>query len=155
MTNEGRDKGKIFYITEMPASQAERWAMRAILALAKSGVDLPEDIASLGMGGLAAVGVRALAGLRYEDAGPLLDEMMSCVQYTPDPAKRHFHRPLIENGTEGDDIEEVITRVELRREVLELHMGFSLPGARSNSVQTPASAGSSPVIPTSHAHRAR
>ena len=33
---EGRDQGKTFKITEMPALKAEKWATRAFLALAAS-----------------------------------------------------------------------------------------------------------------------
>ena len=36
-----RDAGKRFLIVEMPATKAEKWAMRAILALMRGNVDLP------------------------------------------------------------------------------------------------------------------
>lgn len=121
---DGRDKGRVYKITEMSASQAEMWAARLLLAMAKSGVDLPSDIASAGMAGVAAAGVRALAGIDYADAKPLLDEMMGCVSYVPEPSVPSRVRGLIE-----DDIEEVATRVRLRMEVFKLHTGFSLPGA--------------------------
>src|SRR6185312_7551249 len=60
VTSEGRDKGKQFIITEMPALRAERWAFRALLALAHSGVQLPEGAADGGMAVLASAGLQAL-----------------------------------------------------------------------------------------------
>ena len=42
VTEEGRDQGKVFVRTEMPASRAESWAMRALLALMAGGVEVPE-----------------------------------------------------------------------------------------------------------------
>lgn len=35
----GRDAGKTFLIREMPVIQADRWAQRALFAMAKSGMD--------------------------------------------------------------------------------------------------------------------
>ena len=64
---DGRDKGKIFVITEMPALQAERWAMRALLALMRSNPELPEGTELSGMAGLASAGLKALASIRWED----------------------------------------------------------------------------------------
>ena len=45
----GRDAGKSFTLTEMPADQAERWAIRALLALAGAGVDRPDGAADAGV----------------------------------------------------------------------------------------------------------
>ena len=128
---EGRDYGKVFQLREMPAMQAERWAMRALLALAKSGVEIPENIANAGLAGVAALGLKAFGGLDFADAEPLLTEMMSCVQIIPDPAKPQIVRFLVD-----DDIEEVPTLLKLRAEVFSLHTGFSLPAAASKSTST-------------------
>lgn len=119
VTDKGRDVGKIFVITEMPASRAESWAVRAILALMAGGVDLPEGFDRMGMAGMAEVGIKALSGLKWEVAEPLLAEMWECVQIQPDATKGHLVRPLIE-----EDIEEVATRIKLRAEVWKLHTGF-------------------------------
>lgn len=126
--DSGRDNGKVFRITEMPAMKAEKWAMRALLAVGKSGVDIPDNVAGGGVAGLAAVGLKALMSIPWELAEPLLDEMMQCIQYLPDPNAPERVRPLID-----DDIEEVKTRLTLRNEVFQLHTGFSLPGASSKS----------------------
>lgn len=121
--DEGRDKGKVFILTELPASRAEKWAMRAILALQKSGAELPDDISQAGMAGVAVVGLQALGNLNFYDAETLLDEMFECISYQPDPKIPGVVRPLIE-----DDIEEVKTRIRLRAEVFQLHVNFSIAG---------------------------
>lgn len=121
----GRDQGKLFRLTEMPATQAEKWAAKAFLALAKSGVDIPDNIASAGLAGVAAMGVKAFGGMSFADAEPLMDEMMRCVQRVVDPSNPTFARALIE-----DDIEEVQTRLKIRMELFKLHVDFSMGVAR-------------------------
>lgn len=123
---DGRDKGKCFVITEMSAAQAERWAMRALLALMRTNPELPEGSELTGMAGLAQHGLRALSGIRWEDAEPLMDEMMGCVRIMPDVSRPSVVRPLIE-----EDIEEVATRIELRRQVWKLHTDFFISAAQS------------------------
>jgi hypothetical protein len=130
---EGRDKGKTFLITEMPAMQAEKWAARALLALGRAGVEVPEDAVAAGVAGIMSASFASLAKMPFADAEPLLDEMMLCVQLVPDPTKtdamtqRPIARALI-----GEDIEEVPTLLKLRAEVAELHLGFSVTGALSS-----------------------
>ena len=119
VTDENRDQGKVFVLTELPAARAESWAMRAILALMEGGVELPVGFERMGMAGIAELGIRALSHLRWEVAEPLLAEMWDCVQIMPDPAKPHVIRPLIES-----DIEEVMTRIKIRAEVWKLHTDF-------------------------------
>jgi hypothetical protein len=124
--DEGRDKGKTFVLTEMPASRAESWAMRAILALMGGNPDIPEGFEAMGMAGMAEVGLRALGGLKWETAEPLMAEMWACVQIMPDPTRPHVVRALIE-----EDIEEISTRIKLRAEVFKLHVGFLKAAAPS------------------------
>jgi hypothetical protein len=116
ITDEGRDKGKVFVLTEMSAAQAESWAMKALLGLIGSNAEMPENFS---MASLAEYGLKSLMGLKWETAEPLLSEMFSCVQIMPDATKAHIIRPLIES-----DIEEIMTRVKLRAEVWKLHTGF-------------------------------
>lgn len=125
---DGRDKGKRFLITEMPAMKAERWAYRALLALAHSGADLGEGALAGGMGAVAQAGFRALQKLNFEDARPLLDEMWDCVQVIPDPKNPEFLRPLVMNEMEGDDIEELETLWMIRERVFRLHTDFFTRG---------------------------
>ena len=126
---ENRDKGKNFLLTEMSAVQAEKWAARALLALLKSGIELPENAASAGLAGVAAVGIKAFGAIPWDLAEPLLDEMMSCVRFIP-PAKNVEPMLLL-----PDMIEEVTTLLAIRKELLELHLGFSL-AAKLSTLQT-------------------
>jgi len=132
ITAEGRDKGKTFWLTEMGAVPAEKWADRALLAFAKSGRnEMPEDIQAGGAAGLMAIGIRAITTVDFADAEPLMDEMLSCVLFVPDPqktdqmTKQPITRPVIWEG-DAADIEEVGTILKLRSEVIELHLGFSI-----------------------------
>ena len=115
----GRDTGKVFFIKEMSASAAEWWAIRAGLAMAKNGVSLPDNFSDMGMAGMAKVGLEMVAKIPPDDARPLLDELMKCVQAVPNPGDQSVVRNLIE-----DDTEEVITRLKLRAEVFKLHVDF-------------------------------
>ena len=118
IADAGRDQGKRFLLMEMPARPAEKWATRAFLALARSGVDIPEDIANSGWAGIAIQSLKTIAGVQFAEAEPLMDEMFKCIQFVPDTG---IPRPLIDTGTDGDDIEEIMTRMKLRWEVVTLH----------------------------------
>ena len=126
VAEDGRDNGKQFLLTEMSASQAENWAFKVILAVGNAGIEIPENLASQGMAGLMAIGYMNLLKIPFEAAKPLLDEMMTCVQIIPSASIR---RHLIE-----EDIEEVTTRLHLRKAVWDLHMDFFLGESRSTSV---------------------
>lgn len=121
----GRDAGKQFHITEMSATQAENWAIKLILSIGSSGIEIPDNLAAQGMAGLLAVGYLNILKIPFEDARPLLDEMMECVQAVPSHNVKRF---LIE-----DDIEEVKTRLSLRKAVWDLHMDFFLEENKSIS----------------------
>jgi hypothetical protein len=133
----GRDFGKVFQLTEMPAAKAEKWAARAFLALARNGVDIPDNIAEAGLAGIAMLGIKAFGSMNFADAEPLLDEMFQCIAIIPDPAKPQVVRALID-----DDIEEIATRLRLRKEVFSLHVDFSKLVAPliSNSAQATGAA---------------
>lgn len=115
-----RDNGKTFRITEMSAKQAEKWADRAFLAIARSGLDVPRNLE--GMAGIYQL-AQLVGHLRFPELEPLMDELMACVQYVGD---RGLVRALMDHGDENDDIEEVATRHLLRQEVIDLHVNFSL-----------------------------
>lgn len=131
VTTEGRDKGKSFLITEQPADIAERWATRAFIQLANAGAKLPEGVLDDGMSGLAATlpglivqGVRSLAGLTYNsEVETLLAEMMTCVQFVP-PGAGIPPQPLFSGS--ASQLEEIGTRLQLRMEVVKLHLNPSL-----------------------------
>lgn len=138
ITAEGRDQNKVFLLREMPAMKAEKWAMRALAAMVQSGVEIPDEIVSAGLQGVAALGLRALFGVPFDVLSPLLDELLECVTIQPDPSKPAIQRPLIE-----DDIEEVSTLIYLRAEAYSLHVNFSRPAAKSNLTSATGEAGSS------------
>ena len=110
----GRDHGKTFVLTEMSAAAAEAWAIKALLALARAGVEIPDE--TTGMAGLAVAGLKALQSLDYAAVKPLLDEMFTCVQYQ--------HRPGHPPQEADPNIEEVGTRLTLRKALFRLHTGF-------------------------------
>lgn len=119
----GRDVGKCFLITEMPAAKAEKWGLRMFLALKGSDSQIPLEVRSLGMVGVAIVGINTFlrADVKFEDLEPLLDEMFTCVQAIPDVSTPNHTRPLLEG-----EVEEVATRAWLRSQIVELHTGFSI-----------------------------
>ena len=123
ITRDGRDKGKTFTLTEMPAIQGDRWARRCLMAMVESGVDIPEEIRSMGMAGVAAMGFKALLTIKFEVAEILMAELLEGVRFVPDPKKAEVIRPLIE-----DDVEEIMTYSTLRMEMFELCTGFSIAG---------------------------
>lgn len=116
---KGRDAGKVFYIREMSATQAEWWAIRAGMAMARSGVELPNNFADMGIAAMAGTGLKMVSQIPPAEAKPLLDELMECVQCVPDAASQNVKRRLID-----DDIEEIATRLKLRAEVFKLHVDF-------------------------------
>lgn len=128
VTDTGRDNGKTYVLTEMSADKAEKWAMRALLAMVNSGYDVPQSALSGGFGGLVEVGFKGLFSIRWDLLEPLMDEMMQCVQFMPNRATPHVIRPLFDG-----DIEEVLTLPKLRWEILKLHADFLEPVARSVS----------------------
>ncbi len=135
-TAEGRDKGKAFLITEMPSDQAERWALRAAFALVNGKVDVPDSVLNAGLAGIASMAhimvwtLRSLQGIRHADVDDLLDELMGCVQFVPFGVASSTPVPLL-NGP-GGQIEEVLTRLQLKVQAFQVHVDFSLADALSN-----------------------
>lgn len=117
---QNRDVGKVFEITEMSSDKAERWAMRALLALTNTGVEIPQGIEGAGMAGIAHIGFQMFGLLDFDVVEPLLAEMMTCINIQVGTVSRPINDDF-------GDIEEVATRLKLRRAWFELHTGFSLP----------------------------
>lgn len=116
---KGRDLGKVFFIREMSATQAEWWAIRAGMAMARSGTEMPDNFADMGIAAMAGTGLKMVSQIPAAEAKPLLDELMECVQCVPDASNQSIKRKLID-----DDIEEIATRLKLRMEVFKLHVDF-------------------------------
>ena len=150
ITTPGRDFGKRFVITEMSAWAWDEWQSRALFAISKGGGAVPDDFTEQGLAGLLAFGLQALTSVSFEEARPLMAELMACVARCPDDARPDFARP---GGVLDSDFEEAKTIQFLRREALELHLGFSIADewlkyqtalsalrATSSSPNTPTSA---------------
>ncbi len=132
VTEEGRDKGKVFLITEMPARFGHKWATRAMFSVMNSGVEVPENILTAGMAGFAMLGLQSMALVPFEMAEPLMDELLACVEFIPDPEKPHVKRRLFES-----DIEEILTIFKLQKEALNLHVEPFTNGVKSILALTP------------------
>jgi hypothetical protein len=139
--DEGRDKDKVFVLTEMSSEQAEAWAIRALAGLAKAGVNIPEDWRNMAIPVIASMTLQAFAGIPFFEAEPLLAEMMGCVKIQPSP---NVVRDLID-----DDIEEVMTRLRLKKDVFELNFGFFASAVRSILTSATRRAGGSKSTKTS------
>ncbi|MBI1213621.1 MAG: hypothetical protein GC190_19355 [Alphaproteobacteria bacterium] len=138
VTAENRDKDKTFLLIEWPASVTEEWGMRALMAVAQSGVQLPEGVMGSGVAGVAALGLQAVMRVNSAEIVQLVNELMSCVMALPSgEAKPDLARPLIE-----EDIEEVTTRLILKGQVFELLTGFSVADDTSKVLSAIRSLGS-------------
>lgn len=135
VTKENRDKGKSFVITEMSAVQGHEWATKALFAMLNSGADMPDEMAAMGLAGLAVMGMGALTQIPHAVAKPLLDELLTCVQIEQEKVTRK---------TVPEDFEEIMTIFDLQREVLTMHLapfGFGARPASPSAPTTPSRAG--------------
>lgn len=119
--DSGRDAGKSFRITEMPILQADKWAQRAIFAIARAGVDTSSINMNGGMLEMARLALDVVGKIDPEVGGDLLDELLSCVQIIPTGG---VPRSLVIDS----DIEDIKTLFVLRKEVLALHIDFLKSG---------------------------
>lgn len=152
---QGRDKGKIFKLTEMDCAKAEELALRVTFLLERSGIELPPEVQGTGVLAVAAAGYKAFfQHCSYEDVKPILDEMWKCVQIVPPNGNRELAREPMPS-----DIEEVSTRLMLRKEVFKLHVDFSTGDEDSTSTSsqgtTPSPPQKSKIISTSRARSAQ
>jgi hypothetical protein len=140
----GRDAGKTFILTELPASQAEKWAARVWLGLARSGSSFrpTEEDAASGLAGVATAlvrqGVSLFSNMQWHDFEPLMDEMWQCVRIKD---VLPGGKPNVRQIYEDHDIEELATRLLLRMEVLKLHVDFFPAVSRLKSIWATVTAG--------------
>ena len=125
----GRDAGKTFIIELMKAVPTEKWAMRAIMAMIQSGMEIPDDVASMGLAGVASMGIKAIGGIRWDLAEPLLDEMLNCIK---------IKEPLITRKLTDEDLQEVSTILKLRMEAISFHWDFYGGGSPLTSQESEA-----------------
>ncbi len=124
---EGRDKGGVFVIKEMPAFQGNEWFARAMQMLVRSGVDLPPDVMQHGAMGFVTLSIGSIMGglgkAPWHDLKPMLDELLTCVQSYIPPGGTIA---LTDWRVMLTQIEEPTTFFQLYEEVLSLHLGFSV-----------------------------
>lgn len=124
--DDDRDRGKVFVLTEMDALAAWKWGIKALGAMVRHGAEIPDEITKMGIIGVLALGVFRIGYIPWPDLEPLLDELMTCVAFMPDPTRPDVTRKLFPG-----DIEEPTTYNRLAQEVFALHTGFFPGGDRS------------------------
>lgn len=128
IASEGRDKGKVFIINEMPARKFEKWALKALTAMGQAGLEIPENIQEMGGMGLAILGFKSLVKIKFDQAEELMDDMFQYFEIQPDPNNSNIKRPIIDS-----DIEEATTLLKLRAVWWEMQTGFQVAGKLSTS----------------------
>ena len=156
----GRDEGKIFILTEMPAEEGELWASRA-LELLDQAFSLvrardPSIVASAvaeaaaadkneadsdapvnkGMAGLAIKSRPFTLPTARALQDPSLDNLWDYIKFQP--KDRSAPPQTIFRDPEACQIQEWRTRLKLRMEFLDLHTGFFSPANPSASKGVPA-----------------
>lgn len=121
-SEKSRDHGKTFLITEMSEYDAEWWAIRALQGILGSNPDFDIDIFSAPLSRMAGFAFVGLAKIPSDQLKPLLDEMRACVSVLLPDGKTS--RALL-----AGDVEDIMTWMELRKEVFEVLTGFSVGGA--------------------------
>ena len=112
---KGRDAGKVFKITEMPAFQADRWATRALILLGKT---TKGGIMALGSMEMSDI-INSFSELDYEKAEPLLQELLECCSFIKDGTSIPLKKDMIDSI-----VEDWTTLFKLRIEALQLNIGF-------------------------------
>jgi hypothetical protein len=123
-----RDDGKVFWIREMYADQAERWCVQVLVLLAEAlRTEVPQhpSAAALADKGIDFSDTRVAKALM----DPSLDALWDCVTYEHKPGQPR--QPILLG--ENSQIEEISTRARLRMEVMQLHLNFSAADQPRNS----------------------
>ncbi|CQI88901.1 Uncharacterised protein [Yersinia rohdei] len=118
--DEGRDKGKEFIITEMSAWDAEELSEEIYRAMGHGEFNsLPADVVSMGVAGLATVGVSVLAAAPASVSRPISDRILSTVEIVITNEGKDITRSI-----KPIDFEEISTIRTLKDKVFELNFGF-------------------------------
>lgn len=131
VTIRDRETPLQFKIKEMPATRLESWLMRAVLLLAQGGLLETEETPDLEKAAeyLQNNLPRALAGMDYATAKPLLDELLACCSRVADSGVEMACTPETVDGY----VEDVTTLLKLRLEALKLNLGFLRAAGESGS----------------------
>ncbi|CQJ65533.1 hypothetical protein [Yersinia enterocolitica] len=118
--DEGRDKGKEFIITEMSAWDAEELSEEIYRAMGHGEFNsLPADVVSMGVAGLATVGISVLAAAPASVSRPISDRILSTVEIVITNEGKDITRSI-----KPIDFEEISTIRTLKDKVFELNFGF-------------------------------
>jgi len=111
-----------FVIKKMDEFKAESWMIRAGLVLGRELTTLGDftDTKSL---------IHALCKVSYEEARPLLDELLDCCYYK----SNKFEKRMTDSGARGL-IHSPMTLLKLRLESAKANFGFLLSGDLLNSL---------------------
>ena len=120
---EGRDKGKEFKITEMPATQADRWVTKTLCLFGHSGQSF-NVLAKMPLSGI----LDAFSKVDYEKAEPLLNELLACASFKKDGIFVAMKGSMVDSV-----VEDWTTIFRLRIEALKLVVGFLEQGGESES----------------------
>ena len=134
------DKELKFRIKQMPATKADQWITKAAILLSRGGAELPSGI-SQGLnspqamlqqsGGLQSL-LALIGGLNYEDAQPLLEDLLNCCTYLRPDGKTE---EMVSSSTLDGYISSQMTIFKLRLEALKLNWAF-FEGAVNSAFQT-------------------
>ena len=121
VTEEGRDKGKEFIITEMSAWDADTLSQDIFRAMGDSNyTGIPPDVIAMGCAGLATVGLSVLSASSPDVAHKLRDTLMSTVDIVVTHEGQRNQRKV--NGT--IDFEEVSTIRAVLDKVFQVNFDF-------------------------------
>lgn len=121
VTEEGRDKGKEFLITEMSAWDADSLAQDIFRAMGDSNYSsIPADVIAMGCAGLATVGLSVISASSPEVSRQLRDRLMSTVEIIITNDGQRQQRKV--NGSL--DFEEVSTIRSLLDKVFQVNFDF-------------------------------
>ena len=129
ITIQDRGQELTFKIREMSAAQLEAWLGRIAALAAGSGMQV-SDISKLGEAGtfLAEKGLAALGNIDFEEARPLLDELLGCCSRIVERIEERCTPETVDNY-----IFDVTTLFKLRMEAIKMNLGFLLPEGESLS----------------------
>lgn len=121
VTEEGRDKGKEFIITEMSAWDADALSQDIFRAMGDANyTGIPPDVIAMGCAGLATVGLSVLSASSPDVAHKLRDTLMSTVDIVVTHEGQRNQRKV--NGT--IDFEEVSTIRSVLDKVFQVNFDF-------------------------------
>ncbi|MFS8371312.1 hypothetical protein [Acetobacter indonesiensis] len=121
--HEGEDKDKRFDITRMSAFEADKWGRHVLQAAIGSGASIPGVAEGAGLAGVAAAGINIFGAMAPERTDELLDVLMECVVFVPDPVRPEVTIPF-KLAAKSGQIEEIPTIGWLQKEAFALHVDF-------------------------------